>query len=275
MQLSKSDYVAYLKHPAWLWLKKHAKTLLPPIDPATQAIFDTGHAFEQYAEALFPSGVTLGFSDYDEYLSLPERTTQALDEGVHTIFQGRFEHEQLTFICDVIQVVGNKEVDLIEIKSSTSAKPEHIVDLAFQMVVLGKCGFTVRNISVIHVNNQYVFNGAIDPEQLTAITDVTEDVKIKRDYTLEKIEDALQVVALSECPDASPIYADSKYFGEWLEIYKHLKNPKPGSIFDLCQMDANTLHNLQTNNITRVKDIPEDFVLKPKQRLQVESLRQG
>lgn len=63
----------YLAHPAWLWMKKHAKTLLPAIDPATQAIFNTGHEFEQYAEALYPSGVTLGFSDYDEYLSLPDR----------------------------------------------------------------------------------------------------------------------------------------------------------------------------------------------------------
>jgi hypothetical protein len=273
--LSKSEYTTYLKHPAWLWIKKHAKTILPPIDPATQAIFDTGHEFEQYAEALFPGGVTLGFSDYDEYLSLPERTTQALDEGVLTIFQGRFEHEQLTFICDVIQVVGNKEVDLIEIKSSTSAKPEHIVDLAFQMVVLEKCGYNVRNISVVHVNNQYVRDGEINTKEITARTDVTEDVKAARDFTLTKIDEALQTMALSECPDVSPLYADSKSFGEWLAIYKHLKSPKPGNIFDLCQMDANTLKNLQINNITYIKDIPQDFVLKPKQRLQVEALRQG
>lgn len=275
MQLSKSDYLNYIKHPAWLWMKKHAKTLLPPIDAATQAIFDTGHEFEQYAEALFPGGVTLGFSDYDEYLSLPERTTQALDEGIHTIFQGRFEYEQLTFICDVIQVVGYKEVDLIEIKSSTSAKPEHVVDLAFQMVVLEKCGYSVRNISVIHVNNQYVRNGKINAKEITARSDVTEDIIAARDFTLTKIDEALDTMALSECPDVSPLYADSKSFAEWLQIYKRLKTPKPGSIFDLCQMDANTLKNLQANNISYIKDIPQDFVLKPKQRLQVEALRQG
>lgn len=101
MQISKSDYMLYLKHPAWLWIKKHAKTLLPPVDPATQAIFDTGHAFEQYAEALFPGGVTLGFDDYDEYLSLTDRTTQALNDGAKTIFQGRFEYDQITFICEI------------------------------------------------------------------------------------------------------------------------------------------------------------------------------
>lgn len=183
--------------------------------------------------------------------------------------------KKLTFICDVIQVVDGKTVDLIEIKSSTSAKPEHIVDLAFQMVVLEKCGFTVRDISVIHVNNQYVRNGEIDPKLITAKTDVTESVKAERDFTLQKIGEALETMALAECPDISPVFADTKYFGEWLSIYKHLKNPKLGSIFDLCQMDAKTLQKLQTNNLTRLKDIPANFDLKPKQRLQVEAIRQG
>ena len=273
--LSKSDYTTYLKHPAWLWLKKHAKNLLPPIDPATQAIFDTGHEFEQYAEALYPGGVTLGFNDYDEYLTLPTRTTHAIESGEHTIFQGRFEHEKLTFICDIVQVVGDKELDLIEIKSSTTAKPEHIVDLAFQAVVLEQCGYTVRNISVIHVNNQYVRSGPIDPKQITAVTDVTEEVKNTREFTISKIDEALETMALTECPDTSPLLADKAAFGEWLTIYKRLKNVKPGSIFDLCQMDAKTLRILQNSDITKIKDIPSNFVLKPKQSLQVEAYRMG
>ncbi len=82
-------------------------------------------------------------------------------------------------------------------------------------------------------------------------------------------------MALNESPDTSPLLANTAYFREWLEIYKHMKNTKSGSIFDLCQMDAKTLQNLQSNNITLIKDIPADFALKPKQTLQVEALRQG
>src|ERR1035441_3220538 len=99
MQISKSDYMMFLRHPAWMWLKKHQPEKLPPVDEATQAIFDAGHMFESYAEQLFPGGVTIGFSDYDGYKSLPERTLRALDRKSETIFQGRFEYEQLTFIC--------------------------------------------------------------------------------------------------------------------------------------------------------------------------------
>ena len=52
MLISKSEYMLYLKHPAWLWIKKHEKRLLPPIDEALQARFDEGHAFEPFVESL-------------------------------------------------------------------------------------------------------------------------------------------------------------------------------------------------------------------------------
>ena len=40
MQISKSEYMLYLKHPAWLWIKKHAKHLMPSVDEALQAYID-------------------------------------------------------------------------------------------------------------------------------------------------------------------------------------------------------------------------------------------
>ena len=43
MLISKSEYMLYLKHPAWLWIKKHAKHLMPPIDDDLQARFNEGH----------------------------------------------------------------------------------------------------------------------------------------------------------------------------------------------------------------------------------------
>ena len=71
IMLSKSDYMLFLRHPAWLWVKKHAKHLLPPIEPSLQARFDEGHAFEPHAEQLFPDLVRLEFSDFTSYQTLP------------------------------------------------------------------------------------------------------------------------------------------------------------------------------------------------------------
>lgn len=60
MIISKSEFMMFLKHPAWLWLKKYDKTQLPLVGDNTQAIFDAGNLFETYAEQLFPDGVRLG-----------------------------------------------------------------------------------------------------------------------------------------------------------------------------------------------------------------------
>lgn len=47
--LSESDYMLLLSHPAWLWLKKHDKSKIPPVDENLQAMFDAGNQFEPYA----------------------------------------------------------------------------------------------------------------------------------------------------------------------------------------------------------------------------------
>jgi hypothetical protein len=137
MTLSKSDYMLFLKHPAWLWLKKHDRTKLPEIDLATQALFDFGHEFESYAEQLFPDAVKIGFSfEENNYLTMPRRTREALDNGAKTILQGRLESQSITCIFDVLDRVEGNVFDLYEIKSSTSVKIDHEYDLAFQVVVL-------------------------------------------------------------------------------------------------------------------------------------------
>ena len=110
MQISKSDYMLFLRQPAWLWLKKNDPSKLPPVDAATQAMFDAGHAFEPYVESLFPEGVALGFSDFDEYRSLPLRTQQAFESGAQVVFQPRFEWNGFTCISDIVLVAEGKRL---------------------------------------------------------------------------------------------------------------------------------------------------------------------
>src|SRR5271155_1310982 len=150
MTLSKSDYILFLKHPAWLWLKKHDKTKLPEIDLATQAMFDNGHLFESYAEQLFPEAERIGFSfEENNYITMPRRTMQALERGAKTILQGRIESQSITCIFDALTRVEGNVFDLYEIKSSTSVKIDHEYDLAFQVVVLEQAGLSIRNVGVI------------------------------------------------------------------------------------------------------------------------------
>lgn len=231
----------FLKQPAWLWLKKNDPKKLPPVDDNTQALFDAGHQFEPFAESLFPEGATLGFSDYSEYLSLPERTQDAIKNGTQVLFQPRFEWQDFTCICDIVSFVGDNEVDLYEIKASTSAKVEHEFDLAFQTVVMEGSGLKVRNIFVIHVNNQYVRNGAIEADKITHIEDVTTKVRKRSEATAKYMPLALATAQQKTMPDPSPDLAKLGSKKSWLQVYNAIfpqtQKEYPGDITPTIQKD--------------------------------------
>ncbi len=190
-------------------------------------MFDAGHQFEPYAESLFPEGVALGFSDYDEYLSLPQRTQDAITRGDQVLFQPRFEWQDFTCICDIVSFVGDKEVDLYEIKASTSVKTEHEFDLAFQTAVLEGSGLKVRNIYVIHVNNKYVRQGEIKANEITHTEDVTEKVRAKGELTAKYMPMALEVAKRLTMPDPNPELAKLGSRYDWLKIYANIVPQEP------------------------------------------------
>ena len=302
MLLSKSDYMLYLRHPAWLWLKKHDKNKLPPTDEGTQALFDEGNRFEAYANLLFPDATKLGFIHYDSYLTLPARTKEVLASDTKTILQGRLEAENLTCIFDVLERVEEKEYDLTEIKASTKVKPEHLYDLAFQLTVMEKAGLSIRHISVIHVNTDYVRDGEIDPAQLTVRQDVTAQVRELMPQTSYLIASARTVLSLESRPDISPRFVNQHSVSgldamkDWLAIFQSLqpqdstpqdstpqgteskstqqqaKHPQdPFTIYRLCSPDAHQLGELEDQHISLIKAIPLDQARNARQRSQIEA----
>lgn len=282
MVISKSDYLLFLRHPAWLWLKKYDKSKLLEPDASLQARFDEGTLFEYYAEKLFPNAVKLGYKtdgefDGSKYRSLPQATKAEIAKGTKVIFQGRLEADNLTLIFDVLERVGDNSFDLYEIKSSTSAKPEHIPDLAFQTIVLEKSGLKIRNLYVLHVNNEYVRNGDIDPKQLAAEKkDVTQKVREIIDETLVNIDEAFTVLSKNKMPDISPRYLKSGSMGDWLEVFKGIKGDLPEySIYNLCSLSARKAGELEDLGIEVMNDIPDDFELSVRQLEQVTAIKKG
>ena len=282
MILSKSDYMLFLRHPAWLWLKKFEKHKLPPIDANLQVLFDVGHEFEGYVEKLYPEAVKLGFSNYAQYQALPYKTQQALDQGAKTILQGRFETDGLTCIVDVLERVDGDVFDLIEIKSSTKAKPEHEYDLAFQTIVLEKSGIKIRNISVIHANKEYVRDGDIEPGKLSTKTDIIQQVRALIDLTKKQIDQAFLILSQKVRPDMSPRHVNqigvpgTQWFNDWLDIYKSI-NPDLDSysIYNLAYPNADQIGKLEDAGITQIADISDELVLRPKQFAQIKTTKEN
>lgn len=274
----------FLKHPAWLWLKKFDSKKLPLPDAALQALFDEGTLFEGYAEKLFPDAVKLGYkingNDFSatKYYSLPGITVEEIRKGTPVILQGRLEIDNLTSVFDVLEKVGDNTFNLYEIKSSTSVKPEHIPDLAFQTIVLEKAGLKVREMFVLHVNNKYERKGEIDQALITEKSEVTAEVREIIPETEKNIQKAFEVLKSKVCPDLSPRHLNggSDVLSEWLEIVQSIKGKFPKySIYNLCTPNPATFGWLEDNGIELLNDIPADCPLTEKQLRQVEAMKTG
>lgn len=280
----------FLKHPAWLWLKKYDKSKIPIPDEDLQARFDEGTLFEKYAEKLFSSATKLGYKNNNEfsgtkYYALPELTKLEIDKKTSVILQGRLEVNlsteirqagSITSIFDALERVGDNIFDLYEIKSSTSVKPEHMPDLAFQTTVLEKAGLLIRDMYVLHVNNEYTRLGDIDPGQLTKKTKVTKDVRSIMAETLDNIKEAFKVLSNKEIPDISPKYLRQGSMKEWLKIFDLLKgNLSRYNIYKLCGITSQKIGLLEDAGIELMSDIPLDFALSEKQEKQVKAVKSG
>ncbi|MDC0587556.1 DUF2779 domain-containing protein [bacterium] len=261
LALSKSDYMLFLRHPAWLWLKRNDPTKLERGSPSVQHRMDEGYEFEKCAEQLFLGAKKIGFADISEYNTMLSRTSAAWSSGAHCVIQGKYQSGEINCITDILEDDGNGYV-LTEIKSSSSAKPEHELDLAFQRLVLEGAGYNIHTCRVAHVNSSYLREGKIDANKLVAFTDVTENVEKLIEKTKSDIDRAIAVVNDKNIPDIDPLLATSNAFQEWLDIRKTLEpHLDKDSIYHLPKIGSGVAKKLAKNNIFRTRDIKDSSLL--------------
>jgi hypothetical protein len=278
--LTKSDYLKYLIHPAYLWLQKWDKDRLPPFDEAAKAIMEQGNVLEGYARELFGHGSTVAALFQDSV----RETEGYVHNGASTIFQASVLTDRRLYArADVITRNDDGSWDLIEIKSATKIKPEYAHDLAFQKTAFEESGYRIGRSFVVHVNNQYVRRGSIDPQLLFTKIEVTDEVDGLLERTRRGIAAALEIIALPHCPDDSLAKATS-YWG-WRDVWRGLHPNLPeDSIYHLCRLDLAQARSFAKYEITTLKqlaelarrgELPGSLELKPAQYQQLEAVAKG
>ncbi|MFZ1360839.1 MAG: DUF2779 domain-containing protein, partial [Candidatus Saccharimonadales bacterium] len=273
MYLSKTDYITYLKHPAWLWLRKHEPDFLPIPDDNSQAIIDEGREFEKLAEQIFPEAIRLDRNDYADMQEWADETKALLEQGVDTILQAAFLYDGFLCIADAITTDGDAYT-LTEIKATTSPDKEHICDLAFQKTVIEWSGFPVRAAQVLHANKEYLRNGEIKLEDIVMFTDVTDKVNKEVLNVPEKMREAAKVAESDTMPSDSLRYVGLGAASEYRDIFYRLHPDIPEySIYDLgSNKGAGTdklIGQLEDDDIKLIVDIPESTKLQQHQQDQV------
>lgn len=176
-QLTKTDFKYYLDCPESIWLLKNKPQVYPKGEFSlfAEKLINEGYEVEAYAKQLFPNGL-----DLPEYGS-PTATQNALTNSQSVYFQPSFNTTKDIFArIDILERLTDGTWHIYEVKSSTSIKKDRkhrqIEDACFQKYVLTECGYVVSKVSIIHLNKEYIKQGAIVANELLEITEVTDAV---------------------------------------------------------------------------------------------------
>ena len=261
--LTKSKYMMGLESDCLLWRAVNDPESLPPVDAFTQSKFDAGHEVGELAKQLYPEGVDLDGLGFMENIN----KTKELVLDRKTIFEAGFMIDGLFARSDILIPVGDS-YDVIEVKSSSSAKDAHIKDLAFQKFVLEKAGLQTRNFSVVHLNKEYVLDGKLSVQGLFAQTDVTEEVLEEFPSVSDNVNHMKEVISLDTCPAFD--YHDivkSAYGNPCIDEFND--SLPSGSIFELYRIQKKKALSLLDEGCYVLSEIPSSFKLTSKQKIQV------
>ena len=177
-EISKSQFLKGVQCQKALWIYRNAKELHPIIPESKQAIFDTGHEIGILAQKAFKGGVEVE-ADYWDIQGAVKKTEAFIESGNTIIFEAAAINPQGIYsrIDALKKVKGKDEWDLIEVKGSTEVKDYYYWDMAAQRYAFLGAGYRIRKSVLMHINNKYVRNGALDLDEYFIQEDCTEAVK--------------------------------------------------------------------------------------------------
>ncbi len=223
--LSKSKFQNGLQCLKRLYLECYHREMADPVDPGTQARFDTGAAVGEVARQRFPNGKLIEetYLEHDQAV----RTTQTLlaDDAIPSLYEAAFTFQGIRTRVDILTGNTQEGFDLVEVKSTTKVKPEHITDAAIQLYAAEGSGVPIKGTYLMHLNNGYVYQGGdYDLEQLFTLEDISDDA---RSFVSANVPDDLArmwaTLQLDDVPD--------------IATGRHCERPYHCSFFGFCHQD--------------------------------------
>jgi len=269
--LSKTRWLSGLQCEKKLWIEVNDRGRVPPPDPARQAIFDQGHEVGELAQRLRPGGIEIDRRRLD-WRSAVAETRSALERRV-PLYEAAFAHDGAACRVDILAPSGERGWELLEVKSSTQAKPEHLDDVALQVWVARGAGIDVRSAKLVHLDSGYVRGEALELERLFTEVDLTAGVEAAQAGIDERVAALLAVTRLRGEP-AVPIgpHCDAPWSCPL----------KPACWSGVPEESVLDLHRggpmrwrLFGQGVRSLAEIPADVPLSAAQAIQVAAARDG
>jgi predicted RecB family nuclease len=259
--LSKSRFLAGLQCHLRLWFQCYARDLAAEVSPAQQAVFDSGHEVGELATRLYPDGVSIK-EDYLHHKEAVRSTLEAMQNpDVKAIYEAAFFCDDVRVRVDILERTGNESWNLVEVKSSTKVKDVYYPDVAVQYYVLEGCGLKINRAGILHINNQYVYDGIrLDLRALFAFKDLTEHIKAMLPEMPDGLAALKTMLANSEAPKVIPSRHCSRPYN--CEFWDHCTQDMPEFwVFNINGIAQARLDELARLGVAKIPDIPDSFPL--------------
>lgn len=185
--------------PKRLWLHKNKPGQRDEPDEAQSAIFQQGTDVGLLARQLFPGRVDASPADPYSYQQSVADTARYLEEGHTVIYEAAFQYEGVLCAVDILVRKDGKWY-AYEVKSTTGVKDPHKMDAALQYYVITRSGLALADISILHLNNQYIRNGELDLNQLFTPSSALEVALEFQEYVEKKIKELKAVIGNRQEP---------------------------------------------------------------------------
>lgn len=195
--LSKTRLMSFRQCPRRLWLEANRRELAAAV-PGQQAAFDHGHAVGEVARRLYDDGNGVMIELEAGLGTAMSRTREVLAaSSTAPIFEATVERDGLLVRADVLER-RNGAARLVEVKASTSVKPEHVDDCAIQAWTFETSPAPVTTVVLAHVDSSFVYAGDGNYRGLLTESDLTKEVAPLRDVVPGWLQAAKQVLAGDE-----------------------------------------------------------------------------
>jgi predicted RecB family nuclease len=268
--LSKSTLMSFRQCPRKLWLEKHRPELARDI-PGQEAVFALGHEVGELARQLYDTGGGI-LIEYDDGLKAAlQRTREVLSQrSPAPVFEATFERNGLLVRADVLER-NRTGTRLVEVKASTSVKPEHVVDCAIQSWVLDGTTAAASAVALAHVDNSFVYPGGGDYSRLLKEQDLSAEVVPLKEQVGAWLRTAKRMLAGPEPAAAIGTRCWTPYE---CPFQSHCWPPAEHSIAELPGI-GRRLDQLLAEGHYELQALPEDLLTTADQRRVWRAARRG
>ncbi len=243
---------------------------------SAQARLEEGTRFGELARELLGGGLLIE-ADHLHLNEALAQTQAALAQAIHQVpmlFEPAFSHEDVRVRVDAL-ARGAHGNTLIEVKSTTAVKPEHVWDCAIQTWVLLGAGCAVNKIVLAHVNKQFVYTTPGDYAGLLVQADITDAVQALLPAVNRVVQELKSVASASMPAIQTGEHCALPYGCPFKAHCQSGEAAPPEYPLDILPRASTLVAQLRSQGYRDLRDVPEAALVSPLHKMVASVTRSG